>query len=133
MLEGLKVVEMASIAAGPAAAAMMAEWGADVIKIEPLAGDGGRRTLAGLGVTDLPINSDFDLHNRGKRGIALRLDRREGRAIVLDLIKRADVLIINMQPHKLEERKLDFATLHPLNPRLVYASITGYGLKGPDR
>jgi len=131
MLEGMKVVEMASIAAGPGAAAMLAEWGADVIKVEPLDGDGGRRTLIGLGVTDLPYNPEFDLHNRGKRGIALNLSRPEAYAIVTELVRDADVFVTNMLSEKLVERRLDYKTLSALNPRLVHASISGYGAKGP--
>lgn len=133
MLEGIKVVEMASIAAGPAAAAMMAEWGADVIKIEPIEGDRGRHTLPGLGVHNLEINPDVDLHNRGKRSIALQLNNPESHEIILKLIEKTDVFLTNMQPHKLEQRKLDWPDLSAVNPRLIYASITGYGRKGPHR
>ena len=133
MLEGIKVVEMASIAAGPVAAAMLAEWGADVIKVEPLTGDGGRGVMAGLGVTDLEVNPDFDLHNRGKRSVALDLSVPEGREIVLELVRNADVFLTSMLPHKLGRRKIDWPDLHAINPRLIYANVTGYGRKGPDR
>ena len=134
MLEGIKVVEMASIAAGPSAAAILAEWGAEVIKVEPLEGDAGRHTLTGLGVQDLTdINPEFELHNRGKRSIAVDLRRPEAHAVVLELISGTDVFITNMQPHKLEQRGLDWERMRTLNPRLVYASISGYGLRGADR
>ena len=132
MLEGMKVVEMASIAAGPSAGAMLAEWGADVTKVEPLEGDSGRRTLQGLGVTDLPYNPEFDLHNRGKRGIALNLARPEAYGIVEQLVRGADVFITNMLPHQLAKRRLDWAHLSAINPKLVHASISGYGPTGPD-
>jgi crotonobetainyl-CoA:carnitine CoA-transferase CaiB-like acyl-CoA transferase len=132
MLEGMKVVEMASIAAGPSAAAMLAEWGASVIKIEPLGGDRGRNTLKGLGVTDLEVNPEFDLHNRGKRSIALALGDDAAHEIVLALVREADVFVTNMLSDKLRARKLDFASLSAVNARLVHASISGYGSKGPD-
>jgi crotonobetainyl-CoA:carnitine CoA-transferase CaiB-like acyl-CoA transferase len=131
MLEGMKVVEMASIAAGPSAGAMLAEWGADVIKIEPLSGDSGRHTLRGLGVTDLAYNPEFDLHNRGKRSIALDLSRPESYAIISALVAKADVFLTNMLSEKQAERKLDWAHLSAVNPRLVHASISGYGSSGP--
>ncbi len=133
MLEGIKVVEMASIAAGPGAAAMLAEWGADVVKVEPLKGDPGRHSLAGLGVPTLEINAAFDLHNRGKRSIALQLNAPEGREIVLELARHADIFLTSTQPHKLEQHKLDWPDLRAINPRIIYANITGYGRRGPDR
>lgn len=132
MLERMKVVEMASIAAAPSAGAMLAEWGADVVKIEPLEGDAGRYTLRGLGVTDLPYNPEFDLHNRGKRSIAVDLSKPESYAIITDLVRGADVFITNMLSEKLAQRKLDWAHLSAINPKLVHASISGYGSTGPD-
>jgi crotonobetainyl-CoA:carnitine CoA-transferase CaiB-like acyl-CoA transferase len=131
MLEGMKVVEMASIAAGPSAAAMLAEWGASVVKIEPLSGDGGRYTLLGLGVTDLEVNPEFDLHNRGKRSIALALGGDAAYEVIARLVKDADVFVTNMLSEKQAERKLDFSSLSAINPRLVHASISGYGVTGP--
>ena len=89
----MKVVEMASIAAGPAAAAMLAEWGASVIKIEPMEGDPGRDIFKNLGVTDLTYNPEFDLHNRGKRSIAIDLGKPQAHAIVEALVRDADVFL----------------------------------------
>ena len=132
MLEGVKVIEMASIAAGPVAATMLAEWGADVLKIEPLEGDRGRYIMQGLGVKDLPFDPDLDLHNRGKKSLALDLARPEAHEIIESLIKDADIFITNMLSDKLAERNLDWAHLSKVNPRLVHASISGYGATGPD-
>lgn len=133
MLEGVKVVEMASIAAGPVAAAMLAEWGADVIKIEPLAGDPGRHTMAGLGVSDLKVDGGFELHNRGKRSIALQLSTPEAREIAHKLLKDADIFVTNMLPNRLRDHGLDWPDLRVVNPKLVYANITGYGREGADK
>lgn len=132
MLEGMKVIEMASIAAGPVAATMLAEWGADVIKIEPLDGDRGRYIMQGLGVKDLPFDPDLDLHNRNKKSLALDLAAPEAHEIIETLVKDADVFITNMLSDKLAKRRLDWAYLSKINPRLVHASISGYGSTGPD-
>ena len=132
MLEGVKVIEMASIAAGPVAATMLAEWGADVLKIEPLEGDRGRYIMQGLGVKDLPFDPDLDLHNRGKKSLALDLAQPEAHEIIESLIRGADIFITNMLSEKLAERNLDWAHLSKVNPRLVHASISGYGSTGPD-
>lgn len=131
MLEGVKVVEMASIAAGPIAAAMLAEWGADVIKIEPLEGDPARGIPASLGIADTAFDADLDLHNRGKRAIALNLGRPESREIIDALVAKADVFITNMLSDKQAARGVDWARLSQINPRLVHASISGYGPTGP--
>ncbi|MDB5444967.1 MAG: CoA transferase [Phenylobacterium sp.] len=132
MLEGLKVVEMASIAAGPVAAAMLAEWGAEVVKIEPLEGDRARYIPASLGIADTPFDADLDLHNRGKRSIALDLGRPESREIIEALVAQADVFITNMLPDKQVARGVDWGRLSTVNPKLVHASISGYGPSGPD-
>ncbi len=132
MLEGMKVIEMASIAAGPVAATMLAEWGADVIKIEPLDGDRGRYIMQGLGVKDLPFDPDLDLHNRNKKSLALDLGTPEAHEIIETLMKDADVFITNMLSDKLVRRNLDWPYLSKINPRLVHAAISGYGSTGPD-
>jgi len=132
MLESMKVVEMASIAAGPVAAAMLAEWGASVIKIEPLDGDRGRHIAANLGITDLAFDPDMDLHNRGKRSIALDLSKPEAVKIVHAIVARSDVFISNMLADKQAERSIGWEALSAVNPKLVHASISGYGSTGPD-
>jgi crotonobetainyl-CoA:carnitine CoA-transferase CaiB-like acyl-CoA transferase len=132
-MEGVRVVELGFWVAGPSAAAILADWGADVIKIEPPDGDPFRGLfLQGMGV-DAPINPPFELDNRGKRSIALNYAAPDGRAVALQLVDRADVFVTNIRPAALERAGLDYESLSKRNPKLVYASITGYGLDGPER
>jgi crotonobetainyl-CoA:carnitine CoA-transferase CaiB-like acyl-CoA transferase len=129
-MDGIRVVEMGFWVAGPSAAGILADWGADVVKIEPPAGDPFRGLFSSLGID---ANPPFELDNRGKRSIALNLDSEEGRSIAGQLVDRADVFISNMRPAALERIGFDPETLRARNRRLVYASVTGYGLAGPDR
>ncbi len=129
---GVKVVEIGVWVAGPAAAGILGDWGADVIKIEPPEGDPCRQFHAMLG-GDLPTNPAFELDNRSKRSICLDLSKPAAREIALELIDQADVFVSNLRPGALERLGLDFETLCVRNERLIYASITGYGLDGDDR
>ena len=132
-LEDVKVVEVGVWVAGPAAGCILADWGADVIKIEPRgAGDPARQFFFGMLGLDFPLNPVFENDNRGKRGIALDLATEEGRAVLLELVDRADVFLTNARLAGLARRGLDAESLLERNPRLVYAAITGYGLEGPD-
>ena len=131
-MDGIKVVELGVWVAGPATGAILADWGAEVIKIEPPGvGDPGRLFGKMLGA-DLPFNPVFENDNRGKRGIVLDLSSDEGKEIALELIDRADVFVSNVRPAALARLGLDPATLLERNSRLVYGLITGYGLEGPD-
>ena len=130
-MEGVRVVEMGVWIAGPAAAGILADWGADVVKIESPAGDPGRRFRAILG-DQLPSNPPFELDNRSKRSIVLDLATDEGREIALRLIDEADVFVSNMRTGALRRMGLDAETLRARNPRLVYCSVTAYGLDGDD-
>ena len=130
MLEGLKVVEYATYVAAPGAGGIMADWGASVIKVEPPGGDPIRQFFASVGV-DFDGNPVFDLDNRGKRAIVLDTAQDGGRAALVKLAETADVFLTNVRPGGLERAGLDFASLAKRNPRLVYATLTGYGLEGP--
>jgi crotonobetainyl-CoA:carnitine CoA-transferase CaiB-like acyl-CoA transferase len=129
LLEGLKVVEFATYVAGPSAAAVMSDWGADVIKIESARGDPTRRTFAGQ--THLKGNPVFEFENHGKRGVVLDTGKPAGREALVRILKDADILITNVRPGALKRAKLDYDSLKHKLPRLIYASITGYGLEGP--
>ncbi len=131
MLEGLKVVEMATYIAAPSAGGMLADWGADVVKIEALGGDPIRDFFTSLGV-DMGDNPVFELDNRGKRGMALDIAQPDGAQIMRQLLSSADVFLTNLRPGSLSRAGLDWEALHALNPRLVYASVTGYGLLGDE-
>jgi crotonobetainyl-CoA:carnitine CoA-transferase CaiB-like acyl-CoA transferase len=131
-LAGIRVVELGFWVAGPAAAGIMADWGAEVIKIEPPTGDPMRGLFSTAAGVDVPINPPFELDNRGKRSIALNVLKDEGRAIALAVLDRADVLVSNLRLSALERAGLGYDALHARNPRLVYCSISGYGPTGPD-
>jgi crotonobetainyl-CoA:carnitine CoA-transferase CaiB-like acyl-CoA transferase len=130
-LEGVKVVELGVWVAGPAAGGILADWGADVIKIEPPTGDPARKFGRMLGIED-GVSPPFEMDNRGKRSIVLDLTTADGRASALELISGADVFLTNVRPAGLRRTGLDFETLAARNPRLVYGLITGYGERGPD-
>lgn len=131
MLEGLRVVEYATYLAAPGAGAILADWGADVVKIEPPAGDPQRHFFASIGA-DIGENPLFAFDNRGKRSVCLDPSLPDGRAAVAKLAAGADVFLTNARPSALARAGLDPDALRAANPRLVYASLTGYGLDGPD-
>jgi crotonobetainyl-CoA:carnitine CoA-transferase CaiB-like acyl-CoA transferase len=130
-MEGIRVVEMGMWVAGPAASAVLGDWGADVVKIEPPEGDPFRGLLSAFGGDG--ANPPFELDNRNKRGISLNLSHPDGRRIAAELIDRADVFVTNARMSALERAGLDYATLSARNPRLVYASVSGYGVDGDER
>ncbi|HSS11970.1 MAG TPA: CoA transferase, partial [Acidimicrobiales bacterium] len=131
-MEGIRVVELGVWVAGPAAGGILADWGADVIKIEPPSGDPGRTFASMLGA-DLPFNPPFELDNRGKRSIALDLTNDDGWAIAEQLVSEADVFVTNVRLGALERLRLDPEAVTARHPQLVYAAITGYGMSGPER
>ncbi len=130
-MHGVRVIEIGMWVAGPSAGGILADWGADVVKIEPPAGDPLRHVqeVLGPGATSNPF---FDPDNRGKRGVVLDFRLAEDRAIALALIDRADVLVTNLRAAALRRLGFDHDTLLARHPRLVYALVTGYGLTGPD-
>ncbi len=127
MLAHLKVVEFATMVAAPAAAGLLADWGAQVVKIEPHTGDPMRGGGGPLGSTN------FDLHNRGKRSIALNMRAPRAREVILRLVERADLFVTNVLPGQLEKLQLDYPHLAPVNPRLVYGEVSSFSRQGPDR
>jgi len=131
-LAGYRIVELGVWVAGPAGGGILADWGADVIKIEPPEGDPGRMFQAIMGGEDMPGNPPFELDNRGKRSVMLDLSTEAGRERALELIATADVFLTNIRTSALARLGLDRETLCARFPQLVYALVTGYGLKGPD-
>ncbi len=130
-MAGVRVVELGVWVAGPGASGVLADWGADVIKIESPAGDPSRMFARMLG-GDLDVNPVFELDNRGKRSIVIDLSTGEGLEIVFELLGQADVFVSNIRPAALERLGLGPGTLLDRFDRLIYALITGYGLEGPD-
>lgn len=129
---GLKVVDFSSFIAGPGAAVILSDFGADVIKVEPPTGDLQRVIYKVPPQPRAKDNYPWHLDNRNKRGLVLDLKSPEATAVVERLVKWADVLIVNT-PHPARKRlKLEYEDVTAWNPRLVYADLTGYGDKGPD-
>ena len=132
-LENIKVVELATYLAAPTCARVLADWGADVIKVEPLKGDIYRT----MGPTQMcPItekaNPTFDNHNSGKKYVALNLRSAEGMEAFHRLLAQADVFVTNNRPDALEAMHLTYDNLKDKYPRLIFAHVLGYGEKGPD-
>src|SRR5206468_5244407 len=132
IFSGLKVVDLASFIAGPGAAVMLSDFGAEVIKVDPPTGDTWR---IGYKIPPQPRAKDnypWHLNNRNKRGLALDLKSPQAGEILARLVKWADVLIVNT-PHPARKKlKLEYDDVVQWNPRLIYADVTGYGDKGPD-
>ncbi len=131
MLRGLRVIELATYIAAPGAAGIMADWGADVIKIESPDGDPMRGFFDTLG-SDQDANPVFELDNRGKRSVVLDIRSAAGSQAAKALVKDADIFLTNVRPAGLARAGLDYEALKAVNPRLIYCSLTGYGLEGPD-
>ena len=131
MLEGIRVVEYATYMAAPGAGSILSDWGADVIKVEPPGGDPIRKFFRTIG-TDIQDNPVFDFDNRGKKSIAIDTRTDEGTALLRELAKGADVFLTNVRPGGLSRSGLGYEQLRQVNPKLVYCSLTGYGLDGPD-
>jgi crotonobetainyl-CoA:carnitine CoA-transferase CaiB-like acyl-CoA transferase len=127
-LEGLRVLDVTQVMAGPFCAMQLCDMGADVIKVEPPAGDSSRR-MSGASGSDSP---SFNAVNRGKRGIVLNLKTPAGQAAFHRLAKHADIVIENYRPGVMRSLGLDYHALAVGHPGLIYASISGYGQTGPD-
>jgi crotonobetainyl-CoA:carnitine CoA-transferase CaiB-like acyl-CoA transferase len=133
LFEGLKVIDAASWIAGPVAATILADYGADVIKIEaPVGGDGYRALAAAPGMPASSVNYTWLMDARNKRSLTLNLKDPRGKAILLRLIADADVYVTNQPLAMRRAHALCYADIGPLNPRLIYASLTAYGETGPD-
>ena len=128
-LAGIRVVEVANWLAAPSAAALMADLGADVIKVEPPTGDQWRWTTIQL---DLGHNYLFELDNRGKRSLALALDQPGAPELLRRLVASADIFVTNLIQPRRERFGLTVEDLQAVKPSLIYVSFTGYGSEGPD-
>jgi len=128
-LAGLRVLDVTQVMAGPFCAMLLADLGADVVKIEPPAGDSTRQ-MPGAKDRESP---SFNAVNRGKRSVVLDLKTPRGRDVLEQLARKADVFVENFRPGVLEALGLGYESLSAINPRIVYASISGYGQTGPDR
>ena len=132
LLSGLRVIDAASFIAGPVATTMLADLGAAVIKIEPPHGDPYRHRMGGPGIPESPYNYRWIVDNRTKRGLAVDLRPAAGRAVLHRLVARADVYVTNNPLDSRARLGTRWEDLSPLNPRLIYASITAYGERGDE-
>jgi crotonobetainyl-CoA:carnitine CoA-transferase CaiB-like acyl-CoA transferase len=128
-LDGLRVVDVTQVMAGPFCAMLLADLGADVVKIEPPGGDSTRQMPGAVGVE----SPSFNAVNRGKRSVVINLKTPEGRDALKRLAGTSDIFVENYRPGVLDGLGLGYDPLSALNPRLIYASISGYGHTGPDR
>ncbi|HVB15855.1 MAG TPA: CoA transferase [Stellaceae bacterium] len=128
-LAGITVLDFGQIFQGPYATLLMAKAGADVIKIEPLSGEPLRRRAAPGTTATLP----FAMLNQNKRGVTLNLKHERGRALLFEMARRADVLLENFSPGTMDDLGVGWSVLQEINPRLIYATGSGFGITGPDR
>ena len=130
-LAGIKVVECAFFVAGPSAGMNLADWGAEVIKVEPTYGEPGhRRDERGK----IEVRDEYyNVYNRKKKGIALNTKDPRGKEMLYKLLETADVFLTSYRPSALVKMGLDWETLHARFPRLVYAALTGFGDEGPEK
>lgn len=133
-LEGIRVVEYGLFHAGPGATAILGDLGAEVIKIETRKGDGARfwTQIADLDIADPTGESIiFQVSSRNKRGICLDIHSPEGRSVFNRLVRQADVFMTNLRKSTKEKLAIDYASIATINPRIIHASVSGYGTEGP--
>ena len=136
-LEGMKVIELCHWVLGPTCARVLGELGAEVIKVEdPRGGDPVRGLISpsvmsesGLG----PVNPFWEHWNGSKRGIAVDLSQEAGKEIVYKLVELSDVFVTNFRARVVDRLGMDYESIAKVNPRIIYAQATGFGMKGPDR
>jgi len=132
LMEGVRVVEVAEHTFAPAAGVVLADWGADVIKVERTVGGGDpARSLRILQRPGQKLNNFFEVANRGKRSIGLDLTQQSGRDLLYQLVKGADVFITNLRADARAKLQIEVSDLMKINPKLIYARATGYGVRGP--
>lgn len=132
ILTGYRVLDCSIAMAGPFAAQRLGDLGADVVKVEPLNGEWQRHVSAG-GAKGNKVNVSFLSLNRNKRSLAVDLKNPEGKAVLMELVKTADVFLQNYRPGVAKRLGVDYESLSKINPKLVYVSISGYGEDGPYR
>ena len=130
-LEGIRVLEVASWLAAPSCAALMADMGADVIKVEPPQGDTYRRMYDAL-LGDGSVHPCYQFDNRGKRGVRIDFEQEEGLQVLRTLIKDVDIFVTNLTMERLQRYRLTTDDIHQLSPGAVVAVLSGYGTDGAD-
>lgn len=129
-LEGIKIIDLTQFQQGPMCTEMLSDWGAEVIKVEPrIVGEPGRGMGSSWGPKGVPTY--FEAYNRNKKSITLDLKKEKGKEIVYRLVKKADIFAQNFRPGVAERLGFDYKILANLNPKIIYLSGSGFGLKGP--
>ena len=126
-LEGVKILDLTSMVSGPMGAMILADQGAEVIKVEPLAGD----QLRHMAALHNGVNAPFYSCNRGKKSLAIDLKSKEGKEILNKLVEQSDVFMQNFRPGTIERMGFGYEKLKKINPKLIFLSISGFGNKGP--
>ena len=135
LLEGVKVLELSMYAFAPSAAAVLSDWGADVIKVvppnqaDPMMGN----PVAGLPAIDVGVSFMWEIMNRGKRCIGVDISTDSGHAVLMDLVRESDVFITNLLPGARSRYRIDAPDLFEVNPGLIYGRASGHGDRGPER
>ena len=133
-LAGLRVLDISSFIAAPAAAVVLGDWGADVIKIEGPDGDSNRKMMRdSANYPKAEVNYPWEMDSRNKRSLALDLKQPAARAALDRLLAVSDIVICNFPPPVRDKLRLTYEDMKKVNPKLIYASLTGYGETGPDR
>ena len=131
-LAGVRVIELGVWVAGPACGGIMADWGADVVKVEPPSGDPQRAVFGAVGVREQKGVPPFEVDNRGKKSVVIDLQTQTGKQQMLALLATADAFVTNLRHAALQRLGLDPVSLRARFPKLVYGIISGFGLDGPD-
>ena len=126
-LKGVKIIDLTTMVSGPMGAMILADQGAEVIKVEPLAGD----QLRHMAATHNGVNAPFYSCNRGKKSLAIDLKSEEGKDVLINLVKESDVFMQNFRPGTIDRMGFGYEKLKEINPNLIYLSISGFGDKGP--
>ena len=126
-LEGIKIIDLTSMVSGPMGAMILADQGAEVIKVEPTSGEQLRHMAAPYN----GVNAPFYSCNRGKKSLAIDLKCKEGKEILLKLVHESDVVMQNFRPGTMDRMGFGYEDLKKINPKLIYMSISGFGDKGP--
>ena len=126
-LEGIKIIDLTSMISGPMGAMILADQGAEVIKVEPLAGE----QLRHMAAPHNGVNAPFYSCNRGKKSLAIDLKSKEGKEVLLKLVKESDVFMQNFRPGTTDRMGFGYEELQKINPNLIYLSISGFGNQGP--
>jgi crotonobetainyl-CoA:carnitine CoA-transferase CaiB-like acyl-CoA transferase len=134
-LEGIRVLDVSEAGLAPVCCRVLADMGAEVIKVERTEGGDQTRGIIKISgnVPVYDINYVFEFYNFNKKGIALDLKKKEGREVLHKLVGKSDVFVCNFRPHALKSLGLEYRTLAKINPRLIYAHLSGYGLHGPEK